>query len=232
MGFTGLLVWALNCLHDGLTVSTWSSGVLENGLFKSLDVSRDIFAINFTEHSNKDEECLTYQFIDLRGSDPNFKNTPKCFIAVLEYDGTLNHYNSLSVFSPTYNGECDGSTTPKYVFNKDIRHTRGKVKPYDVCGCIGSVEKIVTCFHCEKARQHFILYDQGIITKIYGIDAASGAALSALDVSVGDHVLDLCAAPGAKLCMILDILGDLGYVTGVLVRVIWTAINVMKGKKI
>ncbi|KAH7577220.1 hypothetical protein JRO89_XS01G0223300 [Xanthoceras sorbifolium] len=55
-------------------------------------------------------------------------------------------------------------------------------------------------------------YKQG---KIYGIDAASGAAVSALDISIGDHVLDLCAAPGAKLCMILDILGDSGSVTGV-----------------
>lgn len=32
--------------------------------------------------------------------------------------------------------------------------------------------------------------------QIYGIDAASGAAVSALDISAGDHVLDLCAAPG------------------------------------
>ncbi|KAL3631544.1 hypothetical protein CASFOL_024528 [Castilleja foliolosa] len=51
--------------------------------------------------------------------------------------------------------------------------------------------------------------------KIYGIDAASGAAVSALDISPGDHVLDLCAAPGAKLCMILDLLGCSGSVTGV-----------------
>lgn len=28
------------------------------------------------------------------------------------------------------------------------------------------------------------------------MDAASGAAVLALDVSPGDHVLDLCAAPG------------------------------------
>lgn len=35
-------------------------------------------------------------------------------------------------------------------------------------------------------------YQEG---KIYGIDAASGAAVTALDISVGDHVLDLCAAP-------------------------------------
>jgi len=32
--------------------------------------------------------------------------------------------------------------------------------------------------------------------QIYGIDAASGAAILALDVRPGDHVLDLCAAPG------------------------------------
>ncbi|XP_057420311.1 multisite-specific tRNA:(cytosine-C(5))-methyltransferase trm4b [Lotus japonicus] len=51
--------------------------------------------------------------------------------------------------------------------------------------------------------------------KIYGIDASSGAAVMALDISPGDHVLDLCAAPGAKLCMILDLLGDSGSVTGV-----------------
>ncbi|XP_027771704.1 uncharacterized protein LOC107012311 isoform X2 [Solanum pennellii] len=55
-------------------------------------------------------------------------------------------------------------------------------------------------------------YQEG---KMYGIDAASGAAVTALDISVGDHVLDLCAAPGAKLCMMLDILGSSGSVTGV-----------------
>ncbi|KAG8386797.1 hypothetical protein BUALT_Bualt03G0186200 [Buddleja alternifolia] len=68
-------------------------------------------------------------------------------------------------------------------------------------------------------------YQEG---KIYGIDAASGAAVLALDVSPGDHVLDLCAAPGnvlqltslifsagAKLCTILDLLGCSGSVTGV-----------------
>ncbi|KAK6924496.1 SAM-dependent methyltransferase RsmB/NOP2-type [Dillenia turbinata] len=56
---------------------------------------------------------------------------------------------------------------------------------------------------------------KGLLFQIYGIDAASGAAVSALNISFGDHVLDLCAAPGAKICMILDILGNSGSVTGV-----------------
>ncbi|CAL4996459.1 unnamed protein product [Urochloa decumbens] len=55
-------------------------------------------------------------------------------------------------------------------------------------------------------------YQQG---KIYGIDASSGAAILALDVRPGDHVLDLCAAPGAKLCMLADMLGSTGSLTGV-----------------
>ncbi|XP_023642661.1 uncharacterized protein LOC17877220 isoform X2 [Capsella rubella] len=64
--------------------------------------------------------------------------------------------------------------------------------------------------HVHIARSK--AYQQGMM---YGIDAASGAAVSALGISPGDHVLDLCAAPGAKLCMMLDLLGDKGSATGV-----------------
>ncbi|GLJ45248.1 hypothetical protein SUGI_0952370 [Cryptomeria japonica] len=51
--------------------------------------------------------------------------------------------------------------------------------------------------------------------KIYGMDAASGAAVLALNVNPGEHVLDLCAAPGAKLCMLADLLKMSGTLTGV-----------------
>eukprot|EP01089_Gocevia_fonbrunei_P014194 TRINITY_DN3830_c0_g1_i1.p1 TRINITY_DN3830_c0_g1~~TRINITY_DN3830_c0_g1_i1.p1 ORF type:complete len:246 (+),score=39.84 TRINITY_DN3830_c0_g1_i1:78-815(+) len=55
-------------------------------------------------------------------------------------------------------------------------------------------------------------YQEG---KIYGIDASSGAAVAVLAPKPGDHVLDICCAPGAKLCMIADMLQDTGTITGV-----------------
>nr|CAG8466907.1 7202_t:CDS:2 [Entrophospora candida] len=55
--------------------------------------------------------------------------------------------------------------------------------------------------------------------EIIGIDLSSGVAVYALDIQPNDHILDLCCAPGAKLCMISNILaGDnkgFGTITGV-----------------
>ena len=50
---------------------------------------------------------------------------------------------------------------------------------------------------------------------IFGIDVASGAAVAALDARPGDHVLDLCCAPGAKLCALAEAVASTGSVTGV-----------------
>ncbi|KAJ1635102.1 S-adenosyl-L-methionine-dependent methyltransferase [Pavlovales sp. CCMP2436] len=50
---------------------------------------------------------------------------------------------------------------------------------------------------------------------IYGLDAASGAAVAALGAQPGEHVLDVCCAPGAKLCMLAEAVGPAGTVTGV-----------------
>lgn len=51
----------------------------------------------------------------------------------------------------------------------------------------------------------FFLCHLVVLYQIYGIDASSGAAVMALNISPGDHVLDLCAAPGryffAQLCL-------------------------------
>ncbi|KAL3895528.1 MAG: hypothetical protein SGCHY_004650 [Lobulomycetales sp.] len=53
--------------------------------------------------------------------------------------------------------------------------------------------------------------------QILGMDVSSAIAVAALDLTPEDHVLDLCCAPGAKLCMIADIIGSssTGTVTGV-----------------
>ncbi|GMF13326.1 unnamed protein product [Phytophthora lilii] len=56
------------------------------------------------------------------------------------------------------------------------------------------------------------LYRSG---QLYGIDISSGFAVSLLDITPGEHVLDLCCAPGAKLTMIADLLQLRGSVTGV-----------------
>lgn len=52
---------------------------------------------------------------------------------------------------------------------------------------------------------------------IFGIDLSSAVAVEALELTKDDQVLDLCCAPGAKLCMIANILGrdGLGTATGV-----------------
>lgn len=50
---------------------------------------------------------------------------------------------------------------------------------------------------------------------LYGIDVSSGAAVAALEVQEGDDVLDLCCAPGAKLCALADALQLSGTLTGV-----------------
>lgn len=52
---------------------------------------------------------------------------------------------------------------------------------------------------------------------IFGIDLSSAIAVEALELTKDDQVLDLCCAPGAKLCMIANILGrdGLGTATGV-----------------
>ncbi|KAF9111349.1 hypothetical protein BGX27_005051 [Mortierella sp. AM989] len=48
--------------------------------------------------------------------------------------------------------------------------------------------------------------------RIFGMDLSSGIAVYALDVQPGDHVLDICCAPGAKLCMIAGLLTNSGNV--------------------
>ncbi|KAG0370214.1 hypothetical protein BGZ54_007225 [Gamsiella multidivaricata] len=48
--------------------------------------------------------------------------------------------------------------------------------------------------------------------RIFGMDLSSGIAVYALDIQPGDHVLDICCAPGAKLCMIAGLLTNSGHV--------------------
>jgi hypothetical protein len=58
-----------------------------------------------------------------------------------------------------------------------------------------------------------VLYEQG---RVMGCDLSSGAAvLLGLDVQPGHHVLDLCCAPGMKMLLMSELVGETGSVTGV-----------------
>ena len=50
---------------------------------------------------------------------------------------------------------------------------------------------------------------------VVGMDAASMAAVSLLNIESGSNVLDMCCAPGAKLSLMAELVGDKGSVTGV-----------------
>ncbi|KAE8715932.1 putative methyltransferase NSUN5-like isoform X2 [Hibiscus syriacus] len=127
---------------------------------------------------------------------------PEAFLSFLEENG----------IDPSIYTASD--STPRYL----------RLKP----GSEGELEEIEAEINCKLEKVNWLpdfysLPPDVLINnsksyldgKIYGIDAASGAAVSVLKISPGDHVLDLCAAPGAKLCMMCDLLGDSGSVTGV-----------------
>ncbi|XP_010275083.1 PREDICTED: uncharacterized protein LOC104610247 isoform X3 [Nelumbo nucifera] len=107
-----------------------------------------------------------------------------------------------------------GDVTPRYIRLKPGGGTQVEEIEADIKCMLEEVSWLPGFFsippHIQIANSK--AYQEG---KIYGMDAASGAAVLALNVSAGDHVLDLCAAPGAKLCMLLDLLGSSGSVTGV-----------------
>ncbi|KAL4582726.1 hypothetical protein LXL04_007285 [Taraxacum kok-saghyz] len=105
-------------------------------------------------------------------------------------------------------------STPRYVRLKPGCEEQLKEIESDIKSKLEKVEWLPNFYSLPPQIQiaSSKAYQQG---KIYGIDAASGAAVSALNISPGDHVLDLCAAPGAKLCMVLELLGNSGSVTGV-----------------
>eukprot|EP00388_Colpodella_angusta_P024130 GDKJ01062864.1.p1 GENE.GDKJ01062864.1~~GDKJ01062864.1.p1 ORF type:complete len:424 (-),score=66.28 GDKJ01062864.1:125-1396(-) len=51
--------------------------------------------------------------------------------------------------------------------------------------------------------------------EIFGMDAASVVTVMALSAEIGDVVLDLCCCPGAKLSLLIDLVGENGSVSGV-----------------
>ncbi|KAK3197966.1 hypothetical protein Dsin_021381 [Dipteronia sinensis] len=89
-------------------VKYWTSGVLNNGTFKNLEILTDY---NFTQVSNTDEESLTFKIVPnglLYGpTDPDWVNVTSLS---LEYDGTMVAQKSSGMFLTIYES-CDGYNT-------------------------------------------------------------------------------------------------------------------------
>ncbi|KAI9310374.1 S-adenosyl-L-methionine-dependent methyltransferase, partial [Dichotomocladium elegans] len=66
--------------------------------------------------------------------------------------------------------------------------------------------------HPKKRLVDIPAYKSG---SVFGIDLSSVMAVEALDLAPSDQVLDLCCAPGAKLCMIANLIEASGSATGV-----------------
>lgn len=75
---------------------------------------------------------------------------------------------------------------------------------YQILNCIQKVQNIPGKF---LTLQITTLLFKG---HIYGMDVASGVAVQALGIEPNEHILELCCAPGNKLCMISDIQASLG----------------------
>ncbi|KAI5070249.1 hypothetical protein GOP47_0014592 [Adiantum capillus-veneris] len=127
---------------------------------------------------------------------------PKPFLDYLECSGI-----SPSIYSIA-------QTLPRYIRVKP--GFEDKIPSLEIeLGCKLSPLSWLQGFYSLPHDAHIASSEAYRAGKIYGIDAASGAAVCALGVLEGDHVLDLCAAPGAKLCMVADQLGNSGTLTGV-----------------
>ncbi|KAK4850781.1 hypothetical protein QYF36_009749 [Acer negundo] len=89
-------------------VKFWTSGVLNNGTFKNLEMLPfgETADYNFTQVSNTDEEYLTFKIVPYGPPVPGSVNVTSLS---LEYDGTMVAQKSLGMFSKIY--ECDGNNT-------------------------------------------------------------------------------------------------------------------------
>ncbi|CAK4081625.1 unnamed protein product [Aphanomyces euteiches] len=108
--------------------------------------------------------------------------------------------------------DVDPSAMPRYFRTKDESVTKEELRKH-----FDQVERVpwLRCFYAISSSVSLATSELYVGGKIYGMEASSGFAVTVLDPQPGDHVLDLCCAPGAKLTMLADVLQKQGSITGV-----------------
>ncbi|KAJ3331727.1 hypothetical protein HDU76_002390 [Blyttiomyces sp. JEL0837] len=116
--------------------------------------------------------------------------------------------------------EYDSKPLPRFI--RVNPRTAGKFGPAELSTELGTPVEPVTWlpgFYSLNGDVKIVNCKAYIQGDIYGMDISSGVAVHALDIQPNDHVLDLCCAPGGKMCLMGDLQGDsidvVGTVTGV-----------------
>lgn len=75
--------------------------------------------------------------------------------------------------------------------------------------------EIPSSCHVSKSSLYFNSYNRFKNGQIFSMELTSALAVECLELQSHDHFLDLCCAPGMKLCLAANRIGPLGSITGV-----------------
>jgi len=101
---------------------------------------------------------------------------------------------------------CDADNLPRYIRVNARRPVDAEALRREFGASLRAVAWLPGFFSLEHDVQLAASpsYKEG---RVYGMDVASGVAVAVLNPQKKDHVLDLCCAPGAKLCYLHDWMG-------------------------
>jgi 16S rRNA C967 or C1407 C5-methylase (RsmB/RsmF family) len=123
----------------------------------------------------------------------------------------LRNYDK-SIVIPRYIRTCQRRPPTLERLQRELGTLRGFSDFPRVYALDSSVKLANTNVYTYNAQGNACRWKQA---QIYGMDMSSALVVVNLDIQPNNHVLDVCCAPGAKLCMASEYVGDKGTLTGV-----------------